>query len=238
MMTYSLRIVPGKGAIRDAQRLRAEVFGVTTANGLDHDALDLAAEHILLSTQREGVIATCRLLTQELLASANLPQGEFYSKGEFELQDLPPEVLCAGVELGRLAIVKHHRNGPAFLSIWSAIGKYVYNAHKQYLFGCASIPGLDEQAARRLLQTLRASGAIHSSFKVGVLDALRCHDAALTSGRSLPVPPLLRLYLAAGAHICSEPAVDRAFGVCDVLTVLDTSAMKASYRKRFFSGKT
>jgi putative hemolysin len=236
-MRYSLRIVRGTAdAIKDAQQLRARVFGLTAANGLDHDELDSAAEHILLSTQQEGVVGTCRLLTRELLASASLPLDSFYSKGEFELQNLPPEVLSAGVELGRLAIAKPHRHGPAFLSIWSAIGKYIESARKQYLFGCASIPGLDEQAARRLVQTLRASDAVHSPFKVGVIDAARCRDVALTTGPASSLPPLLRLYLAAGARICSEPAVDRAFGVCDVFTVLDTSEMKPSYQKRFFSG--
>ena len=47
------------------------------------------------------------------------------------------------------------------------------------------------------------------------------------------VPKLLRAYLAAGAQICSLPAIDREFRTIDFLTLLDLGRLPRGARSRF-----
>ena len=54
--------------------------------------------------------------------------------------------------------------------------------------------------------------------------------ATATSGAS---SKLLRAYLAIGAKICGPPAIDRAFGTIDFLTLLDLYTLPAIVRAHF-----
>ena len=46
-------------------------------------------------------------------------------------------------------------------------------------------------------------------------------------------PKLLRTYLGVGAKICGPPALDRAFGTIDFLTLLDLEQVAPVARSRF-----
>jgi putative hemolysin len=50
------------------------------------------------------------------------------------------------------------------------------------------------------------------------------------------VPKLLRAYLAIGAKICSEPAIDREFKTIDFLTILDLQTLNPRVAARFLEG--
>jgi putative hemolysin len=238
------RVRPARTAdeVQQAQALRYAVFqlGRTAARSvdqLDRDDFDLAADHLLLSTTSGKLVGTCRVLTCELLRAAKRDPYAFYSATEFDFAHIPDNVLRNGVELGRLAILDTHRNGAALMSLWTAIGNYMHNTGKRYLFGCVSIAGTDVRAATRLLQQPMLAGAMHPTLCI----APRGLDAGTSTllappGPTAPLAPLLRLYLAAGAYVCSAPACDPNFAVCDVWTLLDTEAMRPRYRARFFSG--
>jgi putative hemolysin len=51
------------------------------------------------------------------------------------------------------------------------------------------------------------------------------------------IPPLFRVYLEMGAKVCSEPAIDRQFGVIDFLIVLDLEELDGRTQKRMFGGR-
>ena len=54
---------------------------------------------------------------------------------------------------------------------------------------------------------------------------MRCNPSvnawAVGPSTTIPVPRLLRAYLALGARICGEPAIDREFSTVDFLTWMD-----------------
>jgi putative hemolysin len=244
---YVVRSAQSAVDLQRAQALRFALFELGNGpapapDALDCDAFDSAAEHLLLTTADGELVGTCRLLTAELLVRARLGQRAFYSATEFDFASMPTAVLAHGAELGRLVIAEPHRNGTALMSLWTAIGHYMQNAHKRYLFGCVSIAGTDLHAATQLLQQLHLRGAMHPELQIAA--AAQEANASMLEPEAngivqsprpaAAMPPLLRLYLAAGAKICSAPAVDRNFGVCDVLALLDTEIMHASYRTRFF----
>jgi len=49
-------------------------------------------------------------------------------------------------------------------------------------------------------------------------------------------PKLLRAYLAIGARICGEPAIDREFRTIDFLTLLDLQTLHPRVAARFLEG--
>jgi putative hemolysin len=239
---YQVRFARDQSELERAQALRCAVFQLhssadPTDGALDCDAFDAVGAHLLLFTGTGTLVGTCRLITREQLISAHRGQREFYSATEFDLTFVPDDILDKGVELGRLAIEAPHRSGTAFIQLWRAIGDYLRDMRKRYLFGCVSIAGTSVPAAMQLLAELEARSALHPQ--------LRVHPKANVARAALPapgglesaahLPPLLKLYLAAGARICSVPVVDAQFGVCDVWTVLDTTAMRENYRRRFFA---
>jgi putative hemolysin len=228
--------------VQAAQALRYAVFQLDRTpaycvSQLDRDEFDSAADHLMLTSAQGELVGTCRLLSSELLNAANRDQRAFYSATEFDFTHIPDDVLQRGVELGRLAIVDAHRNGTALMSLWTAIGSYMQSTHKRYLFGCVSIAGTDVHAATRMLHLPTLAGSWHPTLRIAPrgVGGASCSDPTL-GAPSAQLPPLLRLYLAAGAHICSAPACDPNFEVCDVWTLLDTETMRPNYRARFFSG--
>jgi putative hemolysin len=52
--------------------------------------------------------------------------------------------------------------------------------------------------------------------------------------RTVEIPPLFKVYLDMGAKVCSEPAIDREFGVVDFLIVLDVERLSDRTRRRMF----
>ena len=54
----------------------------------------------------------------------------------------------------------------------------------------------------------------------------------------VPIPPLFKVYLDMGAKVCSEPAIDREFGVIDFLIVLDVENLDERTAKRMFGNSS
>jgi putative hemolysin len=52
------------------------------------------------------------------------------------------------------------------------------------------------------------------------------------------LPPLFKVYLDMGAKVCSEPAIDREFGVVDFLIVLDVENLDVRTQRRMFGSSS
>ena len=131
--------------VRQAQRLRHEVFAVemgarldSAVPGHDVDLFDDFCEHLLVRDGESGeVIGTYRVLTPAQARRA----GSFYSDTEFDLTRLR-HLRDRMVELGRSCVHRDHRHGGVILALWGAVAEFMARNQLDAMIGCASIPML------------------------------------------------------------------------------------------------
>lgn len=225
---YELTLATHLDDVRAAQRLRFEVFnlelheGLPEAflTGLDADEFDPVCDHLLVRERATGaVVGTYRLQTGR---SAAAHRG-YYSAQEFDFgpyESRRDEM----VELGRACVAAAHRNASVLNLLWRGIARYAQAHGARYLTGCSSLTTQDEAAALATYRGLAAAHLVAAPLQTRPVPGWRCSEL---NGRpvALPVPKLLRAYLALGAKICGEPAIDRHFGTVDFLTWIDLQAM-------------
>src|SRR5690349_4286422 len=111
---YTVKLAQKTLEIESALRLRHEVFNIELAGRADRDPsrlefddYDFQCHHLIVIDRTSGrTVGTYRLNTIE---NAGSPRG-FYSFAEFTIENLPPDVLKNGVEIGRACIAPDHRN--------------------------------------------------------------------------------------------------------------------------------
>ncbi len=225
---YELGLAEHLDEVRAAQRLRFEIFnlelheGLAEAftTGLDADEFDEVCDHLLVRDRETGrVVGTYRLQTGR---SAAAHHG-YYSAQEFDFHPYEPlrEQL---VELGRACVAADHRNLSVLNLLWRGIARYAQAHGARYLTGCSSLTTQNEAGALATYRGLAASHLVEARLQTRPLAGWRC---SAPNGRAvaLPVPKLLRAYLALGAKICGEPAIDRNFGTIDFLTWIDLRSL-------------
>lgn len=228
------RFVRHDSELRDAQRLRAQVFaeeyGVhfDDPDGLDRDDFDAYCEHLNVYDVANGLlIATTRLLTREKARLA----GSFYSAHEFDmtaLEKLDGRVL----EIGRTCVHEDYRSGAAITVLWSALADYLLSQDFSYLLGCASISLRDGgHNFAAIMPELRQQHFVEESLRVQPHRGL-CIDAPEGTGKA-SLPPLLKAYLRMGCKIGGEACWDPEFHCADVFVLLDVSALAGRYAQRF-----
>jgi putative hemolysin len=226
---YRLRFARGAADVERAQRLRFEVFNRELGEGLaeswsigrDADEFDPICDHLLLEDAASGELAgTYRMQTHAMAAAGR----GFYSAREFALESLPAEVGAASVELGRACIARSHRHGRALVALWRGIAEYVRLTGQRFLFGCCSLTSQSQAEGWALHAALAHRGAVHPELHVAARAGFDClrPDAAAAAPAA---PPLLDMYLRAGARVVSDPALDREFGTVDFLVLLDIAAL-------------
>jgi putative hemolysin len=215
------------------QRLRYRVFNLELGEGLpgahrtgrDVDGYDASSHHLMVIDERAGiVVGTYRLATRAMTRGAG-----FYAEREFDLGALDPHLLASSVELGRACIAAPYRGRRVLAMLWQGIAAYAAHNGARFLFGCTSLPAAFAPAAGAITRSLAAAGSIDADlvvrprpgFEPGpALDAAPFDLAAL--------PPLLRRYLALGARVAAQPALDREFGTLDYFTALDVARLAQS----------
>ena len=228
------RFVRNAQELRDAQRLRAQVFGeeygvrFDDPEGLDRDSFDAYCEHMNVYDVANGLlIATTRLLTREKARQA----GSFYSAHEFDLsaiERLPGRVL----ELGRTCVHADYRSGAAITVLWSALADYLVNQGFSYLLGCASISLRDGgHNFSAIMPELREQHFVDETLRVIPHRSL-CISAPVGDAKP-SLPPLLKAYLRMGCKIGGEACWDPEFHCADVFVLLDVSALADRYAQRF-----
>jgi putative hemolysin len=239
---YRLRFARSAADVDRALRLRFEVFNRELGEGLaeswrtqrDTDEFDPVCDHLLVEDASSGELAgTYRMQTH---AMATAGRG-FYSAREFALESLPAEARIGSVELGRACVARPHRHGRALLALWRGIAEYVRWSGQRFLFGCCSLASQSEALAWALFGELERRGALHPELRVAARSDFACRRGEVVERLVTPAaPPLLDMYMRAGARVVSEPALDREFGTVDFLVLLDLAALPEGAIARALSG--
>ena len=233
---YELALAAHLDEVRAAQRLRFEVFnlelheGLTEAftTGLDADEFDEVCDHLIVRERdTRAVVGTYRLQTGR---TAALHRG-YYSAREFEFSPFEP-VRGQLVELGRACVAAEHRNQTVLGLLWRGIARYAEAQGARYLTGCSSLTTQDEAAALATYRQLAGACLVEPCWRTRPCPGWSCEPRG-ADAMPIPVPRLLRAYLALGAKICGEPAIDREFGTVDFLTWIDLDALPVKVLRKF-----
>ncbi|MGW4515814.1 GNAT family N-acetyltransferase [Streptomyces sp. NPDC004393] len=234
---YTVTLARDEADVRDAQRLRHDVFAgemgallSTPQPGLDVDAFDAYCDHLLVRDTETGqVVGTYRLLPPERAAIA----GRLYSEGEFDLDPLAG-IRSGLVEVGRSCVHPDHRDGTVIGLIWAGIARYMIDGGHEWLAGCCSLPLADGGAlVAGTWERVQAKYMAPEEYRVRPLLPWRPETPAPAGHAELP--PLLRGYLRLGAWVCGEPAHDPDFGVADLYVLLSMRRVNARYLRHFLS---
>lgn len=251
---YSLLVTRDGGLVRNAQRLRHDVFAVeqgarltpgpAAREGRDADAFDPFCDHLVVREDATGqVVGTYRMLSPEGASRA----GGLYSDTEFDLaalDDLRPRT----VEVGRACVHPDHRSGTVLSLVWAGIGRYLLLTGHRWLVGCASVPLTTDGALPDSVWSLVSGGHLTTPDRrvtprrpapigedptVDHRADARAHDAEGPPRRASrsELPHLLRAYLRLGARIAGPPALDTDFGVADLFVLLDHTAIDPRWRR-------
>jgi putative hemolysin len=241
---YLVRFARTAEEIDAALHLRFEVFNLELKEGLessylterDEDEFDHTSHHLLvIQKDTNEVVGTYRLRTYEMAQSRH----GFYTEQEFDLANLPEEVLQQSVEIGRACIDRNYRNTKVLFLLWKGLAMYTLFTKKRYLFGCCSLFSQDcTEGSRALRMFERDNYMLQQRFRVEPREACACkpedyltHD----SGEDLELPRLFKTYLRIGARVCGEPVIDRQFKTIDFFVIFDVKTIEERYYKMFFS---
>lgn len=230
---YTVKIARENRQITELLRLRYQVFNVELGNAtadffaVEKDEFDATSHHLIVTENETGkIIGGYRLRTAEM--------SGFYSANEFQLGDLPKNILRQSVEIGRACIAAEHRNGKVLFLLWKGLAKYAQAAKKRYLFGCCSIFSSDFSDGLRAFYQLEKGGFLHEEFRVAPLEKIVARDFGKTD-EEIQLPKLFKTYLRIGAKVCSPPVVDSEFGTTDFFVIFDSQKINEKYRKMFFA---
>jgi putative hemolysin len=231
----SIRFASSAAEVREAQRLRYQVFAEemrarlpSREPGIDSDSFDPYCDHLLVrDTATNQVVGTYRVLS-----SAQAKRiGGLYSDEEFDLVRLA-HLRDRMVEVGRSCVHADYRNGATIAMLWSGLGEYMVERGHDYLIGCASISMADGgHVAASVYNRLKQDYLSPVEHRVFPRCPLPLH--ALNGTLVAPTPPLIKGYLRLGAYICGEPAWDPDFNTADLLILLPLSRLTPRYRKHF-----
>ena len=233
--SYEVGLAHSQDDVREAQRLRYEVFKreygarfIDSAAGLDTDSFDPYCDHLIVRSKGTGeVVGTYRVLLPEQAHHI----GRYYSQSEFFMTRIERQIPNL-VELGRSCVDPEHRNGAVIMLLWSAIIRYMRHHNRRHLIGCASVSMRDggTQAAS-LWNRFRSESMVDS-----LLEAFPKHPLALSRipvDTKAPEPALIRGYLKIGAKVCGEPSWDPDFNTADFLLLMDLQSMHPRYARHF-----
>ncbi|MFC4529774.1 GNAT family N-acetyltransferase [Sphaerisporangium dianthi] len=224
---YTVEVAADAAGMREAQRLRYQVFAEemgavldSPISGLDVDRLDAYCDHLLVRSG-DTVVGTYRML-------APGRADRLYSDGEFDLSALRG-IRGGMVEVGRTCVHPGHRNGTVIGLMWAGIARYMVAGGFTWLGGCCSVP-LDDGGAT-------AAGVLDGVGLGPERYRVTPHTPWTGEGVARPerfvVPPLLRGYLRLGAWICGAPAHDPMFGTADFFVLLSLADIDTRYLRHF-----
>lgn len=237
---YFVRFAQTLEEVDAALKLRFEVFNLELNEGLDdsfitgrdEDEFDATCHHLIVVEKQSGtVIGTYRVRTLEMAGALG-----FYSAGEFNLSQLPFEVLEQSVEIGRACIAREHRNTAVLFLLWQGLAMYLTQTKKRFLFGCCSLTSQDCREGLQLLRQLESKGHVHSNFHVSPLPECACDENDFNENTfEVKIPKLFQTYLRFGAKVCGLPAIDRRFKTIDFFVIFDVEKMDERTKQLFFS---
>lgn len=239
---YAVLLARTPEEIDAALRLRFDVFNLELGEGLDasfitgrdEDEFDTACHHLICVERETGeVVGTYRLQTLDMAQTA----AGFYTSTEFEIGDLPPELLTASLEIGRACIAREHRNTRVLFLLWKGLATYAKLKRKRYFFGCCSLTSQDCIEGLRAARLIERENHFHPDFWVAPREEFACRteDFFDFGENEKPLPKLFLTYLRFGAKVCSPPAIDTRFKTIDFLVLLDAEMTSEKFREMFFA---
>lgn len=235
---YVARLALSEGERAAAFRLRFLVFNLEMneglesayADGYDKDHFDDVCDHMIVEERTTGaIVGTYRMQMGDVAGQ----YFGYYSEQEFCFA--PYEAMRGQiVELGRACISREHRSPEVLNLLWRGIARYALVNGGRYMMGCCSLTSQDADMGHAVYESLRSCLVEPSLRTVATPEfVLPLAKPAMAEVRA---PKLLRAYLAVGAKICSEPAIDRSFKTIDFLTLLDLQTLHPRVAKRFLEG--
>jgi putative hemolysin len=236
---YVVRLAITERERAAAYRLRFIVFNLEMneglesafADGYDTDRYDAVCDHLIVEHKESGkVVGTYRLQMGDV-AGRNFG---YYSEQEFDFT--PYEGMRSQiVELGRACIHRDHRQSDVLNLLWKGIARYVIANGGRYMMGCCSLPSLDAALGHAVYGALK-NYMVEPELVTRPTEKYVLPYVKAGTEEEVRPPKLLRAYLAIGAKICSEPAIDWEFKTIDFLTLLDLQTLHPRVAARFLEG--
>lgn len=236
---YVARLALTEAERESTYRLRFLVFnlemneGLESAflDGLDKDRYDDVCDHLIIEEKATGaIVGTYRLQMGDVAGRS----FGYYSEQEFSFA--PYEHMRSQiVELGRACIHRTHRSPEVLHLLWRGIAHYALANGGRYMMGCCSLNSQDPEMGHAVHASL-ANCMVDPELRTVATPAYKL-SAPTTIVEQERAPKLLRAYLAIGAKICSEPAIDREFKTIDFLTLLDLHTLHPRVAARFLEAR-
>jgi putative hemolysin len=246
MFDFEIKIAQNKQEIREALRLRYEVFKIEMDSGpghkdefgLDTDIYDDLSDHlIVIDKVTNKVVGTYRLL----LGSRMGDDMKYYSERFFDISNI--KKLAAEhqiLELGRSCIHKDYRSRAVINLLWSGIAKYINDHGVRFLFGSVRLLTHDPAEVSLIFKFLQERFYAAEEFRVYPLAQNRFKglkkNIIVENPRILfrKLPALVKGYLRVGVKVCGFPAVNRDLNSIVLFILLDTERMSHLYKQHFF----
>lgn len=248
-----VRIATAGWEVRAAQALRFRVFygemgakadARTAESGLDADAFDAVADHLLVVDHDRGEGAASVVGTYRLIRRAGARAlGRFYSEAEYDIAPMLRFAETEGngelLELGRSCTDAAYRTRGTLQLLWGGIAAYVFKHKIGLMFGCASLPGLDLDANAAMLSYLAQHHMAPEELRPRAVAARYVAMSRLEPGgydakrAMLDLPPLIKGYLRLGGFVGDGAVLDPDFNTTDVCVVVKTDQVTDKYYKHY-----
>ncbi|MBT5072745.1 MAG: GNAT family N-acetyltransferase, partial [Kordiimonadaceae bacterium] len=209
------------------------------------DDFDEICDHLLaFDNSKKGserVIATYRLLREEKIGGMD----EFYSTCEFDLKNLYNDhfrTLMGDrqlLELGRSCVREEYRTNAVINLMWKFIARYIDRHKIAYLFGCASLPGIDQDDLKFPLSYLYHYHKTPDEYNIPAIVGMEqkmnhypIEDFDKRDARR-SLAPLVKGYLNLGCYIGDGAVIDKQFGTTDVFILLPVDRVEKRYLSLF-----
>ncbi|MBV8704588.1 MAG: GNAT family N-acetyltransferase [Acetobacteraceae bacterium] len=243
-----VRLAAGPDEIDAVQALRFRIFygemgavpdRLGAASRRDRDRYDFRADHLLVIDHAigpgpEGIVGTYRLIRPDAAAAL----GGFYSASEYDISRIerfPGRIL----ELGRSCVDAAYRNRAVMQLLWRGIAAYVFHRRIGLMFGCASLPGTNPDAAAAELTYLYENHLAPPGLRPRALphryvEMRRLRASDLEPRRALAqLPPLIKGYLRLGGFVGDGAVIDEQFNTTDVAIVVKTDLVTEKYYRHY-----
>jgi len=209
----------------------------------DFDQFDPVCDHLMVTDSSRVASSAAVVGTYRLSRRANAKKsGGFYTAGEYDISAIIQqrgEVL----ELGRSCVAADYRNGHTMALLWRGIAAYVFNYDVAWMFGCASLNGVDIKKLALPLSYLHHYHMAPLKIRPRALterynsmDQVPQSKIERRSARSL-LPPLVKGYLRVGCFVGDGAVLDFQFQTTDVCIIVKTDGVAEKYRQHYEHGR-
>ncbi len=188
----------------------------------DADLFDVGAEHLVVEDAARRVVACARL---RRFADGRAALSS-YAARRYDLAGLARRPGPLG-ELGRLCTAEGAADPAIIRLVRTAIVAWATAGEVNFLFGCATLPGIDPAAHAPGLALLATRHLAPPSWRPGVkapaIVALPRAAGGAAEGREglRAMPPLLRFYLGLGGRVSDHAVIDADLDALHVFAGLD-----------------